>query len=142
MDWGWVPAAITAAAAIFVGIAGGQYAHRTKLASQTTPAYAELVTEVRQYRTEAREDRERIEELEAARDEERRLRRELDGRVVCLERAKDQDRSWIRRTITAIRHTAPEHLGLLRPFPDWHQTDPEGIPVVPDDGQPGNITRP
>lgn len=126
----WVPAALSLAGVVAVAVIGGRNARRTALLTATTPAYAELMEEVRGYRDDARKDRERIETLESAWDDERRLRRELDGRVACLEKAKNADRAWIRRIITAIRNQAPEHVDLLRPFPDWHETDPDGFPPI------------
>lgn len=126
----WVTAALSLAGVVAVAVIGGRNARRTALVSATTPAYDQLLKEIQDLRDDRKEDRSRIEHLETAWDDEKRLRRELDGRVVCLEKAKDADRAWIRRIITAIRNQAPEHVDLLRPFPDWHETDPDGFPPI------------
>lgn len=143
----WVPAALSLAGVVAVAVIGGRNARRTALVTATTPAYAELVEEVRQYRRDSREDRERIDQLEDA-------NRALEKRTRCMEKALD-DRDRITRAMAEFIDSLGEWLtGGQRgkvPRPSavlhdhiqadlWH-SDPHGIPAVPDDGQPFDPTH-
>lgn len=135
-EWA-LPALASLLTAIVLAIIGGLIQRK----NQSTPAYKELLQEIQELRDDRREDRESIKALEAALEEEQKGRRDLSGRVDCLETLRGRDRAWIRRTIERVVAQAPGQVELLRPFPSW-MTDPDGIPAVPDDGQPYDITRP
>ena len=112
----WLVAGLTAIGSVTATIIAGKATRRTSIDAKAIPAYTDLVDEVRKYRKEAIEDRTRIDDLEEA-------NRSQSARIACLEKRRDHDRSWIRRTIERIENQAPEHLDLLHPLPDWHATD-------------------
>lgn len=159
-----------AAASLVGGVWVAKIGGRSTQQARTTPAYTDLLEEIKGYREEAKADRAQVEKVERDLDDERRMRRDLEGhvrdqshelqglrrdleeerqhrerlqsRVQNLEGTLGHAEDYIRRSWERVRRDFPHAWSAFLPIPEW-MTDP-GIPVVrhdpPDDGQPEDVS--